>query len=77
MKVANHPHTIMMSKPVIVTGGEYQCGKFEMHLKLSDEQHKTITYLYRLLYKKSVIDIHRKMKTESKHHTKDSHNIIR
>ena len=62
MKVANHPHTIMISKPVIVTGGENQCGKFEMPLKLSDEQHKTITYLYRLLYKKSVIPIHRKMK---------------
>ena len=75
MKEANHPHTIMISKPVIVTGGEDQYGKFKMHLKLSDEQCKTITYLHRLLYKKSVIDIHMKMKTESKHNTKESHNI--
>ena len=67
----------MISKPVSVTGGEYQCGKFERHLRLSDEQHKTITYLYRLLYKKSVIDIHRKLKTESNHNTKDRHSIVR
>ena len=44
-----------------------------------------ITYVYRLLYKnlivttnqKSIIDIHTKKKKQSKHITKDSHQITR
>ena len=56
-----------------------------MHLKLRDQQLKTIMHMYRLLYQnlmvqtnqKSIIDIHTKKKKEFKHNTKDSHQIIR
>ena len=56
-----------------------------MHLKLRDQQLKTILYIYRLLYQnlmvttnqKSTIDIHKKNKKESKHNTKHSHQITR
>ena len=59
----------MISKPVIVRG-EYNCRIFKINLKLRDQQLKTITYMYRLLYQnlmvtanqKSVIDIHTKRK---------------
>jgi len=36
VKVGNHPHTNIISKSIIVTGGEYKCEVFEMHLKLRD-----------------------------------------
>ena len=68
-------------------GKEYKSRIFEMHLKLKDQQLKTIMYIsmYRLLYQnlvvtanqKSIIDIHTKKKNESKHNTKDSHQITR
>ena len=85
VKVGNHPHTRMISTPAIVRRGEYKCRILEMCLKLRDQQFKTIIYLYRLLYQnlmvttnqKSIIDIHTKKKKESKHNTKDSHQIIR
>ena len=38
----------MISKPVIVRGGEYTCRIFEMHWKGRDQQLKTIMYIYRL-----------------------------
>ena len=49
-------------------GGEYKCRIFEMHLKLRDQQLKTIMYTYRLLYQNlmvttnenSIIDINTK-----------------
>ena len=64
----------MISKPVIMRGGEYKCRIFEMHLKLRDQQLKTIIHMYRLLYQnlmvqtnqKSIIDIHTKKKKECK-----------
>ena len=75
----------MISKPVIVKGSEYKCRTLKMHLKLGDQQVKTIMFTYRLLYQnlivttsqKSTIDIHTKKKKESKHNTKDSHQITR
>ena len=56
--------------------GEYKCRILEMHLKLKDWQHKTILYIYRLLYQnfmgtanpKTTIGTHRKEKaTQTKH----------
>ena len=41
VKAGNHPHTNMVSKPVIMKGTEYKCRIFEMHLKLRDQQLKT------------------------------------
>ena len=56
-----------------------------MHWKLRDQQLKTILYIYRLLYQnlmgttnqKSTIDTHTKKKKQTKHSTKDRHQIIR
>ena len=63
----------MISKPIIVRGGEYKCRIFKTHLKLRDQQLKTIMYKYRLLYQNPmvttnqtfIIDIHTKKKKES------------
>ena len=51
VKVGNHLHINMISKPAIIRG-QYKCRKWEMHLKLRDQQLKTILYIYRLLYGK-------------------------
>ena len=85
VKVGSHPHTNMISKPAVVRRGEYKCRILEMHLRLRDHQLKTILYIYRLLYKnlmvttdqKSTIDTHTKKKKQSKHNSKDSHQIAR
>ena len=42
VKVGNHLHTNMTSKPAIVRRGEYKCMILEMHWKLKDRQLKTI-----------------------------------
>ena len=71
VKVGNHPRTNIISKPVIVRGGGYKCRILEMHLKLSDQQLKTISHIYRLLHQylmvttnqKSRIDMHIKRKS--------------
>ena len=74
----------MISKPEIVRRGEHKCRILEMHLKLKDQQIKTLFFVYILLYQnltvtanqKSTIDRHTKMKKESKHNTKVSHQIM-
>ena len=56
-----------------------------MHLKLRDKKLKTILCIYKLLYQnlmvianqKSTIDIHTQKKKQSKHNTKDIHQVIR
>ena len=56
-----------------------------MHLKLKDQQLKTILYIYRLLYQKlmgttdqnSTTDIHTKKKKQSKRNSKVRHQITR
>ena len=68
VKVGNHLHTNMISKPAIVGRGEHKCRILEMHWKLSDQQLKTILYIYKPLYQnlmgtinqKSTIDTHTK-----------------
>ena len=63
--------------------GEYKCRILEMHLKLKDQQLKTILFIYTLLDQnlmvtanlKSTIDTHTKRKKESKHNTKVNHHI--
>ena len=42
VKVGNHPHKNIISKPVIVRGVKYKFRIFEMLLKLRDQQLKTI-----------------------------------
>ena len=46
IKVGNHPHTNMISKPAIVRRGQYKFRILEMHLKLRDQKLKTILYIY-------------------------------
>ena len=55
VKVRNHPHTNMTSKPAIVRRGEYKCRILEMHLKLRDQQLKTTLYIYRLLFQNLMV----------------------
>ena len=70
VKVGNHLHTNRISKPAIVRKGEHKCRLLEMHLKLKDQQLKTILFIYRQLYQnimrtanqKSTIDKHTKKK---------------
>ena len=84
VKLENHSHT-NISKPAIVRKGEHKCRILEIHLKLKDQQLKTILFIYRLLYqnlivttnRKSTINTHTKKKKESKHNTKVSHQITR
>ena len=79
--VGNHPHTNIILKPAAMRRGEYKCRKWELHLKLRDQQHKTTLYIYRLLYRnllrpanqKTTIDTHTQKKKQPKHNTKDSH----
>ena len=52
VKAGNHPHTNMIPKLAIVTRGEYECRILERHLKLRDQQLKTISHMYNLLYQK-------------------------
>ena len=85
VKVGHLPHTNMISNPAVMRRRKYKCRILKMHLRLRDEQLKTILYIYRLLHEnitvttnqKSTIDIHTKKKKESKHNTKDSHQITR
>ena len=85
VKVGNYPHINMTSKPAIMSRRENKCRILEMHLKLGDQQLKTILYIYRLSYQvlivkanqKHKIDIHTKKKKECKHNNKDSHQITR
>ena len=82
IKVGNHLHTNMVSKPATVRR-EHKCRIREMHLKLKDQQLKTILFIYRLLYQNltvitncnSTIDTHTKKKKDSKHNTEVSHEI--
>ena len=50
VKIQNHPCTIMPPKSEILRRGGYKCRTLEMHLQLRDQQLKTISYIYRLLY---------------------------
>ena len=73
----------MISKRVILRGGEYKCRIVKMHLKLRDQQLTTITCIYRLLYINLMLTINQKLiidthtKKESIHNTEDSHPITR
>ena len=70
VKAGNHPHTNMISKPATMRRGEYKCRKWELHLKLRDQQLTTTSYIYRVQYQnhrqatnqKSTIDTHTKRK---------------
>ena len=65
--------------------GGYKCRTLEMHLKLRDQQLKTILYIYRLRYQnfsvtanqKSTIALQRNKKNQLKYNTKDSHQTTR
>ena len=43
VKVGNHPYTNKTSKPTIVKTEDYKLRILEMHLKLRDQQLKTIS----------------------------------
>ena len=76
--VGNHPHTDMISELATMRSGEYKGRKWELHLKLKDQQLKTTLYTYGLLYQnimgtaneKTAIDTHTKKKRQPKHNNK-------
>ena len=84
VKIRNHPCTIMPPKSESMGRGGSKCRTLEMHLQLRDQQLKTISYFYRLLYQnfmapanqKSTTDTHTN-KNQLKYNTKDSHQIRR
>ena len=86
VKVGNHQHTNVISKPAIMRRGEYKCRILQTYLKLKEQQLQTILFTYRLLYQNLMVTknekyttdthIHTKKK-ESKHNTKVSHQITR
>ena len=80
IKVGNHPHANISSKPVMVREGEYKARIFEMHLKLREQQLITIMCFLQTAISKSH-DNHRpkiynrythKKEKEVKHNTKNS-----
>ena len=85
MKEGNHPHTNMVSKAAFMRRGEQKCRRLDMYMKLSDQQLKTILFIYRLLHQnlkattnqKFTTDTCTKMKTQSNHNTDTSHQVTR
>ena len=71
VRVGNHLHTNMISKPTTVRQGDHKHRILEMHSKLKDQQLKTILHIYRLLYQnlmgttnqKSTVDTHTEKKS--------------
>ena len=50
VKIGNHPCTIIPPKSEIMRRGGYKCRTLEMNLQLREQQLKTISYTYSLLY---------------------------
>ena len=84
VKIQNHPCTIIPPKSEIMRRGGYECRTLEMKLQLREQQLKTISYTYRLLYQsfritasqKSTIDIQTE-KNQLKYNSKDTHQTRR
>ena len=61
--------------------GEYKCRKWELHLKLKDQQLKTTLYIYIKIswemQTKKLEQIQTKKKKQPKHSTEVSHQITR
>ena len=60
VKLGNHPHTNVISKPATMRRRGYKCRKWELPLKLRDQQLKT-TFIYTECY----IKCHRKCKQKT------------
>ena len=50
VKIQNHPRPIIPPKSGIMRRDGYKCRTLEMNLQLREQQLKTISYTYRLLY---------------------------
>ena len=82
INVGNHPLKNMISKLASMRRGEDKGRILKIHLKLRDQQSKSIPYLYRLLYpnltgtanEKTIIDTEKK-KMQTKYITKDGQKI--
>ena len=51
VKIGNHPRTIIPPKSEIMRRGGYKCRTLEVHLRLRDQQLKTISYIQTLISK--------------------------
>ena len=69
----------MISKIIIVKGGEYKCSISKVCLKLRNQQLYRLVYLHLMVTtsQKFITDTHTHKRNESKHITKDNHQITR
>ena len=63
VKVGNHLHTTMIPKPAVVRR-EYKYKIMGTHLKLRDQQLKTIMYIERVLYQNLMVTAKQKSTTD-------------
>ena len=73
VKVGNHPCINMISKPATLR--RVQCRKWELHLKLRDQQLETILHMYRLLYQNLMGNANQKVQETHAHKRKSNPNI--
>ena len=81
VKIQNHPCAIIPPKSEIMRRGGYKCRTLEMNLQSREQQFKTISYTYRLLYQnfritanqKSTFDTQTNKKNQLKYNAKGSH----
>ena len=71
VKVGVHAHTNMKTKPLMVRRGGHKCRVLEMHLKLKDQQIKTIFFIYRLLYQNIMVTANQKIYNRYTHTKKE------
>ena len=82
VKAGSHLHTNMISKPATVRRGEHKCRILKMHLKLKEQELKTILFIYRLLFQNLTITANQKSTIHKQekgiqHNTNVSHQITR
>ena len=85
VKVGKHSHVNMVSRSAIMRRENFRCRILGTHLKLSDQQLKTILCIYKLLRQnlkvtpnqKSTTDTHTKKKKQSNYNTNNSQQVTR
>ena len=74
VRVEIHPYTKMIRKPK-TRRREYKHQKWELHLKLRDQQLETILHMYRLLYQNLMGNANQKLQETHAHKRKSNPNI--
>ena len=77
VKVENHLYTDMTSKRPTERRGEHKCSILEMHLKLKDQQLKTILFLYRLLYQNLMVTANQKSTIDTQKRKRNTNTTLK